>query len=347
MATVQSLAALVGGAVVGDGSHTIVDVADLASAGPGHLSFLANPKYVDLAKTTQASAILVKEMVPEALATQIICQDPYFALATIATHLHPAPSYAAGIEAGAHVSSEATLHPTATVRVGAVVEAFAEVGANAVIGAGSYVGPRAKIGQSTLLHPGVRVLERCEVGSHCILHSGVVLGSDGFGYAPDAQGKRHKIPQVGIVVLEDDVEIGANTTVDRATFGTTRVGRGTKIDNLVQIAHNVVLGEHCVIVSQTGIAGSTKLGKRVIVGAQGGIVGHITIEDDVMLGARAGVASSIAERGIYSGTPIVPHRQWLKQSVAIKSLPELLKRVQKLENALDKALSVLGTLKKD
>lgn len=335
MATVGELAALVGGSVLGDTSRSIDDVADLASAGPSHVSFLANPKYRDQALATRAGAILVREALEGAKATQVVCPDPYLGLARIATHLHPAPTYAPGVERGAFVDPAARVDASATVRVGAVVEAGAEVGARTIIGAGSYVGPRARIGADTLLHPGVRVLERCRVGDRVILHAGVVLGSDGFGYAPDAKGRRHKIPQVGVVVLEDDVEIGANTTVDRATFGETRIGRGTKIDNLVQIAHNVVLGEDCVIVSQSGIAGSSKLGDRVIMGAQGGMVGHISITDDVMLGARVGVSSSIEKSGIYSGSPHVPHRSWLKMVVAEQSLPELRNRVRELERKLE------------
>ena len=159
------------------------------------------------------------------------------------------------------------------------------------------------IGENVEIHPGAKVLERCQIGNGVILQAGAVIGSDGFGYAPDDEGVRHKIPQVGIVVLEDDVEIGANATIDRATFGETRIGKGTKVDNLVQIAHNVVTGKDCVIVSQSGIAGSTKLGDRVIAGAQVGIVGHIEVANDVMLGARAALTKTIKSPGVFSGTP--------------------------------------------
>ncbi len=334
MAQVSALAALVGGTVVGDAGREIDDVADLASAGPTHVSFLANPKYAAQFAETRAGCVLVAEPQAGARPALIVCKNPYLALARIAQHLHPAPAYAAGAEPGAFVHSGAKVDPSATVRVGAVVEAGAEVGPRSVVGAGAYVGPRARIGADCVLHPGVRVLERCVVGDRVILHAGVVLGSDGFGYAPDASGKRHKIPQVGIVVLEDDVEIGANTTIDRATFGQTRIGRGSKLDNLVQIAHNVVLGQDCVIVSQSGIAGSTRLGDRVVMGAQAGSVGHIRIGDDVMLGARAGVAGELPEAGVYSGAPAIAHREWLKSVVASKSLPELRQKVRELEQRL-------------
>ncbi len=334
MATVGSLAALVGGSVLGDADREIDDVADLESAGPRHVSFLANPKYQAAVACTAAGAVLVRRRIEKAKAALIICGDPYLAMAQIAQHLHPEPRPDAGIEAGAHVSAQAEVDSSATVRVGAIVEAGATIGARSIIGPGSYVGARARLGADVRLHPGVRVLDRCVVGNRCILHAGVVIGSDGFGYAPDSEGRRHKIPQVGIVILEDDVEIGANTTIDRATFGQTRIGAGTKIDNLVQIAHNVQTGSHCIIVSQTGIAGSTRLGSRVIVGAQGGIVGHLEIADGVMFGARSGVVSSVTEPGIYSGTPVIPHKKWLRVAIAQQTLPELRHRVRELEERL-------------
>jgi UDP-3-O-[3-hydroxymyristoyl] glucosamine N-acyltransferase len=276
----------------------------------------------------------VSEAMPGAAFVQIVCANPYLAMAQVAVALHPPATWAAGVEAGAHVHAEASIDPKATVRAGAVVEAGAVVGAGSVLMPGSYVGQRARLGSRVLLHPGARVLERCVLGDRVILHANSVVGSDGFGYAPDAEGHRMKIPQVGIVVLEDDVEIGACTTIDRATFGETRVGRGTKIDNLVQIAHNVVVGEDCVVVSQSGIAGSTRLGKRVIMGAQTGVVGHIEICDDVMLGARAAVAGAITDSGIYSGVPAIPHRQWLKVAVAQNHIPELRARLRALEKRL-------------
>lgn len=329
-----SLAALIHGEVLGDASRELDDVADLANAGPRDLSFLANPKYAGLALETKAGAILVSAPLEGAPCTQLVCPNPYLALATIAQHLHPAPTYTAGIEPGAHVAPTATVDPTAVIRVGAVIDGEAVVGPRTVIGPNAVVGRSARIGADCLLHAGAKVLERCTVGDRVILHAGVVLGSDGFGYAPDAAGKRHKIPQVGIVVVEDDVEIGANTTVDRATFGKTRIGAGTKIDNLVQLAHNVQTGRDCVIVSQSGIAGSTTLGDRVVMGAQCGSVGHIRIGDDVVLSARAGVTHNLPEPGIYGGVPATDHREWLKATASLPSLPELRKRVRALEREL-------------
>ncbi|HET6345939.1 MAG TPA: UDP-3-O-(3-hydroxymyristoyl)glucosamine N-acyltransferase, partial [Myxococcota bacterium] len=311
----------------------IEDIADLASAGPSHISFLASRRYLDAFRRTRAGAVLVPEPLDGAPCPLIVCADPYLAMAHIATAFHPTPSFAPGCEPGAHVAG--VVDPTATVCVGAVVEPGASVGPRTVLMAGAFVGRDASLGEDCLLHPGARVLARCRVGARVILHTGAVIGSDGFGYALDkATGRRHKIPQVGIVEVGDDVEIGANSTVDRATFGSTRIGAGTKIDNLVQIAHNVVLGRDCVVVSQTGIAGSTVVGDRVVIGAQGGVVGHISIASDVMLGARAGVASSIDTAGVYSGTPVMPHRQWLKVAMAQQAVPELRRRVRELESRL-------------
>jgi UDP-3-O-[3-hydroxymyristoyl] glucosamine N-acyltransferase len=334
MATVGQLAKLVGGTVIGEPDREIRDVADLSNATAEHLSFLANLKYRDQFAKTRAGAVLCTEAIANAHTTLIVCADPYLSLARIATHLHPPPRYAAGIEAGAFVAASAVVDAAATVRVGAIIDAGARVGARTIIGPGAYVGAEAVVGEDCLLHPNANVLARCRLGDRVILHAGVVIGSDGFGYAPDAHGARFKIPQLGVVVLENDVEIGANTTVDRATFGETRIGAGTKIDNLVQIAHNVVTGEDCVIVSQCGIAGSTRIGRKVIMGAGVGVVGHIHIADGVMLGARTGVPSSIDEPGIYSGTPAMPHREWLKTAVLQKSLPDLRRKILALERRL-------------
>ncbi|MEE8409847.1 MAG: UDP-3-O-(3-hydroxymyristoyl)glucosamine N-acyltransferase [Myxococcota bacterium] len=335
MATVGSLAAFVDGKVIGDPDREIQDVADLQSAGPTDISFLSNPKYMRQFEATRAGAVLVTKAVDPALCALVVCDNPYLAMARIAVELHPPPSWPAGVEVAAHVSSDAQVDPTATIRVGAVVDAEARIGPRTLIGAGCYVGSGARIGADVLLHPGAKVLDRCILDDRVILQAGAVIGSDGFGYAPSDGGKRHKIPQVGIVHLESGVEIGANCTVDRATFGVTRIGSGSKIDNLVQIAHNVVTGSDCVVVSQSGIAGSTTLGDRVVIGAQAGIVGHVHITDDVMLGARSGVPNDIKSAGIYSGAPTMPHRDWLKMIMAQQAVPELRRRVRALEKKLE------------
>lgn len=341
MTTVESLASLVEGTVVGDGSWAIDAVAPLAAAGPRDVSFFANPKYRGELLRTEAGAILIARDVADDIdgdlgpsRNLILCGDPYLAMATVARHLHPGIGAAAGVEPGALVHPEAQVDASACVRAGAVIDAGARVGARSSIGPTAYVGRHAELGDDVLLHAGAKVLDRCVVGDRVILQAGAVIGSDGFGYAPDAEKRRHKIPQVGIVVLEADVEVGANSTIDRATFGETRIGRGTKIDNLVQVAHNVVTGEDCVIVSQSGIAGSTRLGRRVIMGAQTGMVGHIEIADDVTLGARGAFGQDVAVSGVYSGAPAIPHRQWLKATLIGYQLPELRRRLQSLEKRL-------------
>jgi UDP-3-O-[3-hydroxymyristoyl] glucosamine N-acyltransferase len=335
MATVGSLATLVGGRVVGDADLRIRDVADLESAGPEHLSFLANTRYRDEFDRTRAGAVLVPEGITHDSTTLIVCANPYLALARVATELHPPSDWPAGIEAGAHVHPGARIDPTATVRVGAVVEVGAAVGARSVIGAGCYVGREARLGDDVVMHPGSRLLERCVLGNRVLLQPGAVVGSDGFGYAPDAQLRRHKIPQVGIVEIGDDVEIGANATVDRATFGATRIGPGTKIDNLVQIGHNVATGRDCVIVAQSGIAGSTAMGDRVIMGAQTGVAGHLEISSDVTLAARGAIGGNLRDAGVYSGVPAMPHKLWLKVAMAQRQLPEIRRRLRQLERELE------------
>ncbi len=339
MALLSELARLVGGKVVGDATRVIRGVADLASAGAEEISFLASPKYRDAFAKTRAGAVLTAEAIAEAPTSLIVCTDPYLALAQIAAFLHPPAKLEPGREPGALVHATALVDLTATVRMGAVVDAGARVGARSVIGPGAYVGQDARIGADVYLHAGAKVLDRCVLEDRVILQAGAVIGSDGFGYAPDSEGRRHKIPQVGYVLVGADAEIGANTTIDRATFGHTRIGPGTKIDNLVQIAHNVVTGRDCVVVAQSGVAGSTRLGDRVIVGAQAGIVGHIEIVSDVMLGARTGVPNHIRESGIYSGVPSMPHRQWLKVAMAQATVPELRRRVRELERQLARLLA--------
>ncbi len=330
MLTVGALATLVNGAVVGDASREISSVADLASAGPRDITFLANPKYAALVASTRAGALIVIKALEQAPCPQIVAANPYLAMAAIAQTLFPAPKYAAGVDAKASVHPEARVDATAVIRAGAVVDKNATIGPRTIVDAQAFVGAGASVGADCHLHPGAKVLHRCTLGDRVILQANAVIGSDGFGYAPDASGKRHKIPQVGIVAIEDDVEIGASTTIDRATFGTTRIGRGSKIDNLVQIAHNVTIGQDCVIVSQSGIAGSSSLGDRVVMGAQVGVVGHIAIASDVQLAARSGVSGKLAA-GVYGGAPTQSYKKWVKSTAALALLPELRKRVRELE----------------
>ncbi len=338
MPTLGVVASWIGGSLVseGDASVKVDDLADLHTAGCRDISFFSNPRYAAALRSTKAAAVLVLQVHSDAPCPQVVCADPYLAMAMLAQRLHPPNMPEPGVATGAHVHPSAHIDPTASVGVGAIIEAHAHIATGVHILPGCFVGARAHIGADSLLHPGVRVLERCRVGARVILHAGVVIGSDGFGFAVDnATGKRHKIPQVGIVVVEDDVEIGANSTIDRATFGVTRIGAGTKIDNLVQVAHNAVLGRDCVLVSQTGIAGSSVLGDRVVVGAQGGVIGHLKIANDVMLGTRTGVLSDIDKPGIYSGLPAIAHQKWLRMAVTQSDVPTIKRRLRSLEERME------------
>jgi UDP-3-O-[3-hydroxymyristoyl] glucosamine N-acyltransferase len=334
--TVDVLARLVDARIEGDASYVVSGLADLRSAGPEDIAFLSNPKYLEACRTTRAGVLLLTASHAEMLqgqgpAVKLVVQNPYWAMARISQLLHPKHVFPASVH------PQSSVHPTAHVpascHIGAfaVVEEGARLGEHCCIESTAFVGRNAVLQDGVHLHPGAKILHGCHAGRDVVLQAGAVVGSDGFGYALSNDGSRVKIPQVGTVVLEDGVEIGANTTVDRATLGVTRIGKGTKIDNLVQIAHNVAVGEHCVIVSQTGIAGSTTLGNNVVVGAQGGIVGHIHIANNVMLGARAGVPSSIESPGVYSGSPAIPHKKWLKMSVALPEVPEMRRQLRALQ----------------
>lgn len=333
MTTLLDLANQVGGRVIGDPSFEVSELKDLQSAGPHDLSFLTNARYKDAFMQSKAGAVLLGEAIPGACPNQIVCEEPYLAVAHVATLLYPQPEHPPGIHPTAFVAPTATVADSAYIGPNVVIMDNACVGESSVIEAQAYVGPNVSIGSFTRLHPGVKILAGSQIGSHVILHSGAVIGSDGFGFAPDADGVRHKIPQVGKVVIADHCEIGANTTIDRATLGKTTVGAGTKIDNLVQIAHNVTLGEHCVMASQAGIAGSTTIGNHVIMGAQTGVTGHATICDKTTLAARAGVISSISNPAVYAGTPAMPHRAWLKFKAHRGRIPEMRRAILKLEQA--------------
>ena len=281
--TAEMLAALIGGTVDGDPKAAVSTFAKIEEGHPGALSFLANPKYTHYIYDTQSSIVLVADtFVPErpVQATMIRVADPYGAvtklmeMAAAAMTQHPV-----GIEQPSYIAEDVAIDKET------YVGAFAYIGKGAVIGRGAkiypqvYVGNGAVIGEDTVLYPGSRVYPGCHIGARCIIHAGVVIGADGFGFAPDSEGVYHKIPQMGIVEIGDDVEIGANTTVDRATMGATRVGRGTKLDNLIQVAHNVTVGEHTVVAAQAGIAGSAHVGSHCMVGGQVGIAGHIAVGD--------------------------------------------------------------------
>ena len=328
------IAQQVGGIIEGDGSVTVSTFSKIEEAKPGSITFLANPKYTHYIYSTDASIVLVrKDFVAEhpVKATLIKVDDPYATLSALLTmvakFMFVMP---VGIEEPCHIASDVEVDSDS------YVGAFAYVGEGAKLGKGvkifpqTYVGRNVVIGDGTILYPGVRIYDGCHIGARCIIHSGAVIGADGSGFAPTPDGY-HKIPQIGIVVIDDDVEIGANTTVDRATMGATHVGRGTKLDNLIQVAHNAEIGTSTVIAAQTGIAGSTKIGSRCMIGGQVGFAGHSKVGDDVQIGAQSGIPGNVADGSRIMGYPAVPARDFMRQSAYIKRLGELFDRVTDLE----------------
>lgn len=330
----SDLARRIGARLVGRGDVTVRGIAPIDEAGPEQVTFLANPKYVRFAKESRAAAIIAKEPVEGAGAAFLLAENPYFAFACAVEAFHPPQRPPAGVSPAAHVDPSARLGAEVTVSPFAVVGEGASIGDRSVLFPGVCVGKEASVGDDCILYPHVVLYHGVRVGSRVILHAGCVVGSDGFGFAPAGKGYR-KIPQVGTVEIGDDVEIGANTTIDRAALGVTRVARGTKLDNLVQVGHNVVIGEDTVIAAQAGIAGSCRIGGRVMIGGQAGLAGHIEIEDGVMLGAKSGVAESLraGESRAWSGIPAMPHPTWLRMAKLLPRLPELFRRVKRIEQS--------------
>lgn len=334
--TVAEVARIAQGEVEGDGSRVVRGVKPLDEAGPGDLSFVAEPRYFPYIAASRAAALLVARGSDAPLpggTTVVRVEDPRKALAVLLAALYPAAPEAPGV------------HPTAIVGEGARVDATASVGPYAVIGAGTVVGARARIGAhvvigrgcavdaDAVIHPQATLYDGVSVGERCIVHSGARLGADGFGYVPEGGGLR-KVPQVGTCRLEADVEVGANTTIDRGSIGDTVIGRGSKLDNLVQIGHNCRLGRSVVVVSQAGISGSTRIGDGAQLGGQSGFQGHIEVGAGARVGAQAGVTASVAAGETVSGYPARPHREALRAQAALFRLPELLKRVKAIERAV-------------
>ena len=335
--TLDELARLVGGKLIGDGHVVVSSAAPIEDAGPGAITFLANPRYHSYLANCRASAVIVGVDVSAVQPSSgdsiayIQVADPYYAFAQVLQILMPAAQHDRQISPQATVHGTATIEADVTISPHVFVSSGARIGARSVLYPGVYLGEGAVVGIDCVLHPNVVVRHGCTIGNRVILHAGVVIGSDGFGYAGRGE-RRIKIPQIGMVEIHDDVEIGANTTIDRATLGKTVVGRGSKIDNLVQIAHNVTIGEHSVIAAQVGIAGSSKVGKDVTLAGQVGVVNHIKIGDGAMIGPQSGVAQSVPSGVVLSsGLPAAPHREWLKVMVLLPQLPKLWSLVRALE----------------
>ncbi|OGV49251.1 MAG: UDP-3-O-(3-hydroxymyristoyl)glucosamine N-acyltransferase [Lentisphaerae bacterium GWF2_52_8] len=333
----QELATLAGGTLAGAPDISINGVAALKQAGPSQASFLGNKKYKNQVAESQSGVVLVPkdydDAPPEGRAL-VICEDPNLAFSKIIDFFAPPPvNFAPGIHAAAVVHASAKLGANVHIGACAVIEEGAEIGANTVIAAGSYLGHFAKVGENCLIYANVTIRERCVLGSRVILHPGVVIGGDGFGFAPGPRGIV-KIPQVGIVQIDDDVEIGANSTIDRARFGKTWIKRGVKIDNLVQVAHNAVVGDFSMLVAQCGVAGSAELGRGVIMGAQSGINGHITIGDGVKVAGTSGVVKSVPAGSVMLGTPAEGEREFMERYTLPKKMRKLSDKIAALEREL-------------
>jgi UDP-3-O-[3-hydroxymyristoyl] glucosamine N-acyltransferase len=320
-------------ALRGDGSVEVTRVRGIDEAGPGDLTFVANPRYLSKLATTRASAVIVAPDV-ECPLPSLLSENPYLAFARAVEALHHANPPAPGLHPSAQVDASARLGE------GVHVGAFAVIGPRTKVGARTVVRPHVvlyedvSVGEDCLLHSGVQVREGCRLGNRVVVQNGAIIGGDGFGFAQDESGRYHKIPQVGVVVLEDDVEIGALTAIDRAALGETRIGRGTKLDNLVQIGHSVTIGQDTVVAGQVGIAGSAKIGNRVTLAGQAGIVGHLEIGDGAIVTAQTGIPGDVPPGAVISGSPGFDNRAWLKSTAVFSKLPELQKRVRELERAI-------------
>ena len=325
---------IVKGTIIGDPDTEITGVAGIKGAGKGDITFLSSAKFLQDLRSSKASCVIVKEPLEDLRVPQLKVSNPHYAFAKAIECLYPVPSREAGISDKAYVSGEARIGMGVTISTFAFVDKNVSIGDGSVISPGVFIGEGSKMGRNCFLYPNVTVRDNVTLGDRVIVHSGTVIGSDGFGYVFE-NGAHYKIPQVGGVIVEDDVEIGSNVSIDRATLGNTIIGKGSKIDNLVQIAHNVKIGEKTLIVSQVGIAGSSEIGSFVILAGQAGVADHASIDSGTILTAQSGISGRVA-KGTYSGSPAIPHNIWLRAQAAFAKLPEMSKKIRELENRLNK-----------
>ncbi|MSS17814.1 UDP-3-O-(3-hydroxymyristoyl)glucosamine N-acyltransferase [Sodaliphilus pleomorphus] len=336
--TAQQLAIVVHGTVDGDGSTVISNYAKIEEAEPGCITFLANPKYTHYIYTTKASAVLVrKDFKPEhpIKATLIRVEDPYETIADLLNFVNSQRPQKKGIEQPCYISEGVAVPDDAYVGAFAYIGKDVKLGKNVKIYPNVYVGDDVVLGDDVILYPGVKIYHGCKIGNRCIVQGGATIGGDGFGFAPRPDGTYEKISQIGIVILEDDVEIGANTTIDRATMGATVVHRGVKLDNLIQVAHNVEIGENTVMAAQVGIAGSTKIGKNNMIGGQVGFAGHITVGDQNGIGAQSGVPNNVGSKQKLLGAPAINAREFARQQFYFKYLPEMFNDIKALKKQIE------------
>ncbi|TKJ39808.1 UDP-3-O-(3-hydroxymyristoyl)glucosamine N-acyltransferase [candidate division LCP-89 bacterium B3_LCP] len=336
MYTVAELAKLINGEVEGDPNVEITGIAKIEEACPGEMTFLANPQYERFLETTQASAIIISNDQKASGKTVIRVPDPYLSFAELLGVFYP-PEKAPdpGIDSSAHVSENAKIGKNCCIGANVVIGSDSSLGKNVIIYPNAFIGDHVVIGDDTTLHAGVSVRYGVRIGSRVTIQNNSVVGSAGFGFAPKETGDYEKIPQVGNVIIEDDVEIGAGCTIDRATLGATRIEKGVKLDNLIQVAHNVVIGKNTVIAAQTGISGSTEIGERCMIGGQVGFVGHIKLGNGSMVGAQSGVPKSFGDGSKISGSPAKPHREELLIQVMQKKLTDFYKRLDLLEKQIE------------
>jgi UDP-3-O-[3-hydroxymyristoyl] glucosamine N-acyltransferase len=345
--TVQELALKLGATVHGDGSRIVRGCAPIDHAGPDHVTFVANLKYVSYLSSTQAGAVLIDQKTTcPAHITRLICDDPYFAFRNAMIHLHgfrqhPQPICAPDdAQLPAAISAQAIVHPLAKIGAGSmihpksVIERDAIIGKRCVLYPGAYVGAGARLGDDCVLFPNVVIYDHCILGDRVTLHANTVIGQDGFGYATH-NGVHHKIPQAGIVVIEDDVEMGAGCAIERAAIGETRIGRGTKFADLISIGHGTTVGPHCLFVSLVGVSGSVEVGKYVVLGGQVGVAGHLRVGDGVQAAARTAIAQDVPDGLKVAGTPAIPLDQAKRNALAGIELYQLFKRVRQLERELE------------
>ncbi len=332
--TLEELADLLEARVVGDEKTVITGVAGIEDAREGELTFVANPRYRSKLDRTGASAAIVPPDVEGAPLALLVTPEPYLAFTRALELFHPAERPEVGVSPNAWIDPSARLGKDVSILPFVYVGKDAEIGARSVLYPFAFVGDRVRIGEDCRLYSHASIREGCVLGDRVILQDGVKVGSDGFGYA-QRDGRHQKIPQVGIVRIEDDVEVGANTCIDRATMGETRIGRGTKIDDLVMLAHNVRIGEDVILVSQVGISGSTTVGDRAVLAGQVGVAGHLRIGREVQIGAKSGVHSSIQDGRVVSGIPTMPYETFLKTMATLKHLPRMRERLRKLEKQVE------------
>ena len=334
----QQISLLLGGKITGDANRQVWEVGSIETAKEGQLTFLCDAKYITHLSSTKASVVLMTETIPfdgETNATIIRVENARAAmgqlLALVAKAMNPAKQ---GVEQPCFISEGVA------VPEDAYIGAFVYIGKNVQLGKGvqiyphTYIGDNVQVGDNTILYSGVKIYYNCVVGKDCILHAGVVVGSDGFGFEPDANKVNQKLPQIGNVVIEDDVEIGANTTVDRAMMGSTIIRKNAKIDNLVQVGHNVEVGQSDFICAQVGIAGSSKIGSHCILAGQVGVAGHLEITDGCIFGAQSGIPSDVKKPGMYQGSPIIDAMNWRRSVVGFKNLPDIMKKLNEIDKKL-------------